>query len=88
MLLIDAVVRLIPGVLGHADAALEDSFSPQGPQGERLLEGPHYTRPRVWRGRPAPEVLLSGDHQAVHEWRMRMMVERTRLRRPDLEKSD
>ncbi len=84
LVLIDAVVRLIPGVLGHADSAAEDSFASQGPQGERLLEGPHYTRPRDWRGRRVPEVLVSGDHEAVRQWRMRMMLERTRERRPDL----
>ena len=84
LLLIDAVVRLIPGVLGHEDAAAEDSFSPRGPHDQRLLEGPHYTRPRDWAGRSVPEVLISGDHQAVKEWRMRMMLDRTRARRPDL----
>ena len=84
LLLIDAVVRLVPGVLGHDDSAAEDSFAPQAPEGWRLLEGPHYTRPREWRGRPVPDVLVSGDHQAVREWRMRMMLERTRQRRPDL----
>ena len=84
LLLIDAVVRLLPGVLGHADSAAEDSFSPRGPDGRRLLEGPHFTRPRVWKDRSAPEVLLSGDHEAVREWRLRMMLDRTRERRPDL----
>ena len=49
-----------------------------------MLEGPQYTRPAVWKGRPAPEVLLSGDHQAVDAWREHMMLERTRERRPDL----
>jgi tRNA (guanine37-N1)-methyltransferase len=82
--LIDAVVRLVPGVLGHADSAECESFAAAGPGGSRLLEGPQYTRPRVWRGREAPEVLLSGDHQAVDAWRERMMAERTRTRRPDL----
>ncbi len=84
LLLVDAIVRLVPGVLGHEAAAAEDSFAPRGPRGERLLEGPQYTRPRVWRGRPAPEVLLSGDHEAVARWRMHMMLERTKERRPDL----
>ena len=82
--LIDALVRLVPGVLGHADSAGCESFAAAGPEGSRLLEGPQYTRPRVWRGRPAPEVLLSGDHQAVDAWRRHMMAERTRARRPDL----
>ncbi len=84
LLLIDAVVRLIPGVLGHEDGAAEDSFSRRAPQGQRLLEGPHYTRPRVWNDREVPEVLISGDHEAVRRWRMGMMLDRTRGRRPDL----
>ncbi len=84
LVVIDAVVRLIPGVLGHESSAAEDSFAPRGPQGRRLLEGPHYTRPREWRGRPVPEVLVSGDHDAVRRWRLRMMLDRTRERRPDL----
>ena len=87
MVLIDAVVRLLPGVLGHADSAAADSFSPRdsgGGGGRRLLDCPHYTRPRVWQGREVPEVLLGGDHQAVDRWRMDMMLDRTRQRRPDL----
>jgi tRNA (guanine37-N1)-methyltransferase len=84
MVLIDAVVRLVPGVLGHADSAAEDSFSHLGPEGQPLLDCPHYTRPRVWRGRDVPEVLLSGDHGAVERWRMQQMIKRTRDRRPDL----
>ncbi|MEE8458455.1 MAG: tRNA (guanosine(37)-N1)-methyltransferase TrmD [Phycisphaerales bacterium] len=84
LLLVDAVVRLLPGVLGHEDSAAEDSFAARGPAGERLLEGPQYTRPRDWDGRFVPDVLVSGDHKAVREWRMRMMLDRTRRRRPDL----
>lgn len=84
LLLIDAVVRLLPGALGHDESAAADSFALRGPEGARLLEGPHYTRPRVWNGHPTPEVLLSGDHEAVREWRARMMLDRTRARRPDL----
>ncbi|MDY7109566.1 MAG: tRNA (guanosine(37)-N1)-methyltransferase TrmD [Planctomycetota bacterium] len=100
MMLLDAIVRLIPGALGHEDSAGEDSFALRtvngacgdqiasaagaGPGGRRLLDCPHYTRPRVWEGRAVPDVLLSGDHQAVAEWRMQMMIERTRKRRPDL----
>ena len=83
MVLIDAVVRLLPGVLGHEDSAAADSFS-EGDSGRRLLDCPHYTRPRVWQGREVPEVLLGGDHQAVDRWRMDMMLDRTRQRRPDL----
>lgn len=84
MVLIDAIVRLIPGVLGHEDSALEDSFAARGPDQLRLLDCPHYTRPRVWAGREVPQVLLSGDHQAVERWRYEKMLERTRARRPDL----
>jgi tRNA (guanine37-N1)-methyltransferase len=84
MLLIDAIVRLLPGVLGHEDSAAEDSFAQRGPDGRRLLDCPHYTRPRTWQGREVPEVLMSGDHGAVDRWRMEQMIERTRQRRPDL----
>ncbi len=84
MLLVDAVVRLLPGALGHADSASQDSFSRAGEHGRRLLDCPHYTRPREWRGRAAPDVLLSGDHAAVDQWRDRQRLERTRDRRPDL----
>ena len=84
MVLTDAVVRLLPGVLGHDQSAAEDSFAPRGPTGQRLLDCPHYTRPRVWKGRSVPDVLLSGDHQAVDAWRAAMMLDRTRQRRPDL----
>lgn len=84
LLLVDAVVRLLPGALGDDASAGQDSFSQPGAQGRRLLEGPHYTRPREWRGRPVPEVLVSGDHEAVRRWRMRMMLDRTAERRPDL----
>ncbi len=76
--LIDAVVRLQPGVLGHEDSAAEDSFS------NGLLDCPHYTRPERWRGRDVPEVLRSGDHAAIERWRRRQALLRTRHRRPDL----
>lgn len=88
LVLIDAVVRLLPGVLGHEDSARDDSFGEreirEGGTRARLLEGPHYTRPRTWRDRTVPEVLLSGDHRAVEEWRRQQMIDRTRERRPDL----
>ena len=84
MLLVDAVVRLLPGVLGNADSAFEDSFSQRDESGVRLLDCPHYTRPRVWNGREVPEILLSGDHNAVDAWRQEQMLERTKMRRPDL----
>lgn len=84
MVLIDAVVRLLPGALGHQDSAEQDSFSPAGPDARRLLDCPHFTRPRVWEGREVPEVLIGGDHGKVDEWRHRQRIERTRARRPDL----
>jgi tRNA (guanine37-N1)-methyltransferase len=84
LLLIDSVVRLLPGALGHEDSAAEDSFAPRGADGQRLLDCPHYTRPREWRGREVPETLLSGDHASIEQWRMNEMLKRTQQRRPDL----
>jgi tRNA (guanine37-N1)-methyltransferase len=84
MVLIDAVARLQPGVLGHEDSAAEDSFSMRSPEGAHLLDCPHYTRPREWNGREVPEVLLSGDHAEVARWRDGQRLARTRARRPDL----
>ncbi|MEZ6244282.1 MAG: tRNA (guanine(37)-N(1))-methyltransferase [Phycisphaerales bacterium] len=107
MILIDAITRLIPGVLGDDASAHQDSFAPPpttDPNGDtldpkllakwkrelnvpdeaRLLDCPHYTRPRVWEGMEVPDVLMSGDHAAVARWRLEQMAERTRERRPDL----
>jgi tRNA (guanine37-N1)-methyltransferase len=84
LLLVDAVVRLLPGVLGHEDSADQDSFSKRGSDGKRLLDCPHYTRPSVWNEKEVPEVLRSGDHKAVDQWREEQMESRTQLRRPDL----
>lgn len=78
LVLIDAVARFLPGVLGDPLASSRDSFE------EGLLEGPQYTRPRSFRGHAVPEVLLSGDHAAVEEWRREEALRRTRERRPDL----
>ncbi len=78
MVLMDAVIRLIPGVLGDERSAREDSFS-QG-----LLEYPQYTRPRDYRGMQVPEVLLSGNHGLVAKWRAQQALERTKARRRDL----
>ena len=78
MTFIDAVSRLLPGVLGHAESAQEDSFA-QG-----LLDCPHYTRPEMVAGMPVPKVLLSGDHTAIARWRMQQQLGRTWQRRPDL----
>jgi tRNA (guanine37-N1)-methyltransferase len=76
--LIDALVRLLPGVLGHELSAAQDSFS------DGLLDYPHYTRPEVWRDRTVPPVLLSGDHARIARWRRRQALLRTARRRPDL----
>lgn len=76
--MIDAVVRLLPGVLGHELSAAQDSFA------DGLLDCPHYTRPEIWRGGRVPEVLLSGDHARIERWRRERALERTRSRRPDL----
>ena len=81
--LIDAVVRLLPGVLGHADSAREDSFALRG-AADRLLDHPHYTKPPVWAGREAPAVLRSGDHKKVAAWRAAEALATTRRNRPDL----
>ena len=78
MVLIDAVVRLLPGALGDEASAQHDSFA------SGLLEGPHYTRPREFRGMAVPEVLLSGNHAEIEAWRRAQSIERTRQRRPDL----
>lgn len=80
MVVIDAVVRLVPGFLGDEASNREESFS--GP--DRLLEYPQYTRPREYRGFRVPEVLLSGNHQAVAQWRLQKRIERTRRRRAEL----
>jgi tRNA (guanine37-N1)-methyltransferase len=84
MVLIDAVVRLIPGVLGDEDSARQDSFSQSDRHGQRLLEAGHYTRPREFRGLAVPEVLISGDHEAIARWREERSMELTRSRRNDL----
>lgn len=78
MVLIDACVRLLPGVLGNADSAVEESHS------NGLLEHPHYTRPAEWEGRIIPPLLTSGDHGKVAQWRKEMSEKITRERRPDL----
>jgi len=78
---IDAVTRLLPGVLGSPDSAAEESFSLTN---EGMLEYPHYTRPAVFRGQAVPEVLLSGNHQAIADWRKEQARLRTTARRPDL----
>jgi len=78
MVVMDAVTRLLPGALGHADSAQEDSHV------DGLLDCPHYTRPEEIDGMPVPPVLLSGDHGAVRRWRLQQALGRTSLRRPEL----
>ncbi|HEY6611099.1 MAG TPA: tRNA (guanosine(37)-N1)-methyltransferase TrmD [Pseudomonas sp.] len=78
MVLIDAVTRLLPGALGHADSAEEDSFT------DGLLDCPHYTRPEVYEGRSVPPVLLSGNHEHIRRWRLQQSLGRTWERRADL----
>jgi tRNA (guanine37-N1)-methyltransferase len=78
LILIDAVVRQLPGVLNDAQSSAEDSFV------DGLLDCPHYTRPEVYEGRAAPAVLLSGDHAAITRWRLKQALGRTWLRRPEL----
>jgi tRNA (guanine37-N1)-methyltransferase len=78
MVLIDACVRLLPGVVGATESLADESFE------AGLLEHPHYTKPREWEGRPIPEVLLSGDHKKIAEWRRAEAERLTAERRPDL----
>jgi tRNA (guanine37-N1)-methyltransferase len=86
LVMIEAICRLLPGVLGNAESAVDDSFGDGSEDGGMtgLLEGPVYTRPRVWRDREVPEVLLSGDHGAVARWRRDESLRRTASNRPDL----
>lgn len=78
MVVVDAVTRLIPGVLGDQESTIEESFS------EGLLEYPHYTRPRVFKDMEVPDVLLSGHHENIRLWRRKLSLERTLVKRPEL----
>ncbi|WP_166252027.1 tRNA (guanosine(37)-N1)-methyltransferase TrmD [Marinobacter salicampi] len=78
MAVIDAVTRLIPGALGHAQSAEQDSFA------DGLLDCPHYTRPEVYEGQRVPDILLGGHHDQIRRWRLKESLRRTRERRPDL----
>lgn len=78
MVLMDAIIRQLPGALNDADSAVEDSFV------SGALDCPHYTRPEIWEGVPVPEVLRSGDHARIREWRRRQSLALTATRRPDL----
>ncbi|CAG0987898.1 tRNA (guanine-N(1)-)-methyltransferase [Phycisphaerales bacterium] len=91
MVLIDAVVRLMPGALGDEESAGQDSFSAAAVPiskkesvERRLLDCPHFTKPREWMGQTVPEVLLSGDHGKIAAWRLEQRLSRTKARRPDL----
>ena len=84
MVIIDAVARLIPGMLGDRQSNIDDSFS----QGNRQLEFPQYTRPREFRGHKVPKVLLEGDHAAIAKWREQQSLQITRERRSDLLQKD
>jgi tRNA (guanine37-N1)-methyltransferase len=78
LMVIDAVARLLPGTLGDAESAVQESFT------DGLLDWPHYTRPEVWADRAVPAVLLGGNHAAIGRWRLKQSLGRTWLRRPDL----
>jgi tRNA (guanine37-N1)-methyltransferase len=81
MVVIEAVVRLLPGVIGNPESLIEESF---GRANQGLLEGPVYTKPPSWRGLGVPEVLLSGHHEKIAAWRREEALKKTRVRRPDL----
>ncbi len=78
MVLIDSIMRLLPGALGCAESVKEDSFS------DGVLDHPHYTRPPEYRGLKVPEVLISGDHEKIRQWRLQMAIEKTKKNRNDL----
>jgi len=78
LLLIDAMVRQLPGALNDADSALQESFA------DGMLDCPHYTRPETYDGERVPDVLLSGDHAAIRRWRLKQAIGRTWQRRPDM----
>lgn len=78
LVMVEAITRLLPGVVGNEESVADDSFS------DGILEGPMYTRPRIWRGHEVPPVLLSGDHGAIAKWRRRQGLIRTAARRPEL----
>ena len=78
MVLLDALIRQLPGALGHSESASQDSFA------EGILDCPHYTRPDNYEGLDVPEVLLSGNHEKIRQWRLKQSLLKTKLRRPDL----
>jgi tRNA (guanine37-N1)-methyltransferase len=76
--MLDSIIRLLPGVMGHDESHAEESFE------DGLLEHPHYTKPRVWEDLETPEILSSGDHKAIARWKLEKREELTKIRRPDL----
>ncbi len=84
LVMTEAIARLLPGVIGNAQSAADDSFGGGGGPMDGLIEGPVYTRPRIWRGREVPPVLLSGDHAAIARWRRDCALRVTAANRPDL----
>ena len=76
--MLDSIIRLLPGVMGHDESHAEESFE------DGLLEHPHYTKPRIWEGLETPEILASGDHKAIAKWKLEKREELTKIRRPDL----
>lgn len=83
VVVIDAIVRLLPGVLGDDQSAVQESFGASG-----MLDHPHYTRPAEWNGLRVPDILVSGDHGKIAKWRAEQALERTRQNRPDLIRTD
>lgn len=83
-ILVDAVARLVPGVLGNEASSVQESFTPTASGAQGVLDFPHYTRPAEFRGWSAPEILLSGDHEKIRRWRRKTALAKTRKNRPDL----
>jgi tRNA (guanine37-N1)-methyltransferase len=86
-MLVDAVARLLPGVLGNEASSIQESFTPTASGAQGVLDFPHYTRPAEFRGWSAPEILLSGDHEKIRRWRRKTALAKTRKNRPDLLRS-
>ena len=84
MVIVDSVVRLLPGVLGDDKSSIDESHSPSTSSGQALLEYPQYTRPDEYDGKKVPEILLGGNHKEIDAWRKAQSQERTKVRRPDL----
>ncbi|MCC2646196.1 MAG: trmD [Rickettsiaceae bacterium] len=84
LVLLDSCIRLLPGVLENRETLCEESFSILGPAQKPLLEYPLYTRPAEWKGRKVPDILISGDHKKIEDWRYKKSLEITKQRRPDL----